>query len=117
MVEDPIFAVPGTRRPRSRVEELRRRLDRLVALDPADAAARGALDAARWTLREIPDAPLTAGRVADVMGVDAEQELARGVMLGLRAGDRERAAGVRGWLEWWMGISAEPSWMAPIRRR
>ena len=115
-MEDLIFAVPGTRRPRSEVEALRRRLEWLMAQTPFDAVPRGALDAARWTLLEVPDPPLSSRRGVDVVGVEAERDLARAVMLGVCPGDVERAAGVRAWLEWWLEISAAPSWMAPTRR-
>ena len=116
MWDDPILAVPGTRRPRAEVEELRLRVEQRAARDPDDATAAGALAAARWTLRETPEAPLTAGRLADPSGVQAERDEARGVVLGLRPGDVDRAAGVRAWLEWWLEIAAFPAWLAPTRR-
>jgi len=115
-MDDPLLAVPGTRRPRAEVEVLRLRLARLVERDPADAVARGALDAARWTLHEIAPGPLSPDRAADVVGVEAEWEQSRGVALGVRTGDQARAAGVRAWLEWWLCMSAPPAWMALIRR-
>jgi hypothetical protein len=117
-VDDPLFAVPGTRRSRSEVERLRRNAEQLVDDRPDDATARGALDAARWTLREEPEAPLTPDRAADPLGLDAERVSARGIALGVSPGDRARAAGVRAGLDWWMGLSAAPSWLAaPTRRR
>lgn len=117
-MRDPIFdAVPGTRRCRSEVEDLRWRVGQLVAKDPADAAARGALDAARWTLGEVAESPLSQGRPVGIVGFEAEREFARSIALGLLAGDRERAVGVRDWLEWWLCVSALPAWLAPPTQR
>ena len=115
-MDDPIHAVPGTRRPRAAVEQLRRRAESMAHAHPEDAAARGAVDAARWTLRETDDAPLASGRTSDRLGVEAELEQARQISLGLCPGDAARASGVRAWLEWWLLVSAPPAWLSPIPR-
>lgn len=102
-MRDPIFdSVPGSRRYRSEVEAQRRRAARRAEQTPDDAAVRGALDAARWTLAETPEPPLSASGPPSRANVEAELDLARAVFLGLVEGDRERAAGVREWLEWWL---------------
>jgi hypothetical protein len=100
---DPIFdAVPGTRRMRHEVDNRRHRVEMQAARDPHDLAAQGALAAARWTLGEVTESPLSQDRAADRTGFEAELDLARSIFLSRTPGDRERAAGVREWLEWWV---------------
>jgi hypothetical protein len=95
-------AVPGTRRLRTEVEARRWQVGKQAARYPADAAAQGALAAARWALGEVSAPPLSQDRPADWRGFEAELDLARSIHLGLTPGDQERAAGVRDWLEWWV---------------
>lgn len=102
MWDDPIHAVPGTRRRRAEVEARRREVARRADRSPDEAWSQGTLAAARWTLRETPEPPLSASRAPDRPGVEAELAVARSVALGITPGDRERAAGVREWLEWWL---------------
>lgn len=115
-MDDPIHAVPGTRRRRAEVERLLQRAEHLAATHPDDAAARGVVDAARWTLRETSAAPLASGRIGDRLGVEAELDQARQICFGLFPGDADRARGVRAWLEWWLMVSAPPAWLSPTPR-
>jgi hypothetical protein len=114
-MDDPIEAVTGTRRSRAEVQALVVWLRELVQ-DPTDVAALGAMDAAKWTLRQGP-APLTPDRPWGQQEFEAESALAQSVSLELLPGDRERAAGVRAWLSWWLVSGGVPAWLAPPTRR
>ena len=87
-------------------------LDQLYAQLPEDPRVAGARAAAEWTTGRIATSPITA--IAQPPTGDAlamEGPFADMVVMGLRPGDREFAAGVTAWMFWFVGLEPLPRWL------